>query len=425
MTESDEDEIKFRKRALETASRPVSLDEAFQVISPYNWLTLLIVLLIIASFVIWLFWGTLFIRVSGKGILMSVSADIISIQAPTTPGTISEISVKPGQMVDKNTPLIHFNNPLLNQLNLKRVYLRQLREVQNELIEEGSKEITLIETNVAEQVGKSQLSLNVAREKLNQLRILIGLKEKALSKGIIDLPNVTATRVEYFGYEQEISAREAELIAVKEKFIELKEAWKEKERNLALLIYKEKYAFGLLKRQWEASNVVMSPVSGVISEIRVKAGDYVSPGQILISVIPANQDLYALVFIPAIKGKLLKVGMDAQVVPTFVNKLEYGSIKGKVDSFSLFPVTQQNVLSMVKSSELSAFFGTSQPMLSVRIRLEKNPQTTSGYEWTSSNGPDLQFTQGSLVDTSINVEKIRPIGFLIRNIKHIIKENGQ
>lgn len=376
MTHKNDEEIHFRKKALEYASRPVPLDDALRVISLRSWIALIVLLLIILIFIIWLITGSIFIRVSGKGVLISLTGNIVGVQSPLQAGLIKTIHVQPGQAVKKNEVLISFNNDLLSQLRLKKIYLDQLKTQQKKLVTQANEVITAIQQLQSQQTEKSQKSLAVAQEKLQQLQILVGFT--------------------------------------------LRDQWRERERTLALQIYKEEYEYGLLKKRWEESYAVLSPMDGMVSEIRAKEGDYVTPGKVLLNVIPANQQLYALVFVPATKGKLLKKGMTAQIQPTFVNKLEYGAIEGKITDYSLFPITQENIFSTVKNKELLTFFGATQPMISVKITLKKNKSTVSGYEWTTSSGPELKLTQGSLVEATINIERKRPIELLIGGIKNAI-----
>lgn len=405
--------ISFRKDALQHVSRPVLIDDALQVISPKNWLLLTAIFFVIGMFLAWLIWGKLFIKVTGKGMLMSATGDMITVNAPQHEGVVQTIHVKTGDYVKKNTVLMSMDNDLISQLKLQNIYLNKLKEQQKELLTRADLVVTNLESSQREQINKINDSLSAAQEKLKQLQLMLTLKEKGFKKGILDLPNITETRIEYYKLLQEIGTHEAELIAMRANMVELRDKWRDRESDLARIIFKEEYEAHLLQTRWQQTHDIISPTNGIVAEIRVQEGYYSKPGDVLLSIIPANQDLYALAFVPAEKGKLVKSGMTAQITPTIINKLEYGAIKGRVESSSLLPITSENMMTMLNNQELVKSFISKEPLMSVKILLDKNPLTTSGYQWTSHNGPKLKLTQGTLVDISINVETKHPIDLLI------------
>ncbi|STX28594.1 hemolysin D [Legionella beliardensis] len=405
--------IVFRKKALEQVNRPALTEDVFQAITPRYWLLIIILFLIITAFVIWLIRGTLFIKVEGKGVLMTVNKDVITVQAPEEEGTITDIYIKPGDHVNKNTLLAKYNNKVAIELEISQRFLKKLKLEQQSLKKRSTEVVANLEKNQNEQIVKINASLDAAREKLKQLQIMLSLKEKALKKGILDLPNVTETRVEYYRLLQEIHSHEADLVSMKANLVELRDKWLERERELTLSVLKAEEHVDLLTQKLRQSQFITSPVSGVVAEVRVKQGDYTKAGAALLSIIPADQNLYALVFVPAKKGKLLKPGMAAQITPTTINKMEYGTIKGKIQSISLLPVTQESMQAVLKNQQLVSSFIGKDPLLSVKIIMNRDAKTPSGYQWTSRLGPNTQLTQGTLVDVMINIETKRPIELLV------------
>lgn len=403
----------YRKQALEHISKPAALDDALRVVWLRHWVSLAIIFLFLAAFFVWLIWGKIFIRVNGKGLLLSVASSIVTVQASEQGGIVKKILVKPGDHVHRKMALIRMDSDLSLQLKLQKTYLSQLKEQQADLAQRAKKVIADLEIDQTQQVLKINQSLQAAQEKLKQLDTMLGLKEKALKKGIIDLPNVTETRIEYYKLLQEIRSHEAGLIAMKANMIDLRDKWRERQRDLSLTVHKAEYDYNLLLKRWQEASTIFSPGDGVIAEIRVKEEDLTKAGEPLLTIVPANNDLYAIVFVPAIKGKLIKIGMPAQIAPTIINKLEYGTIKGTVESISLLPVTQESMMSLLRNQQLVTFFSVSMPLMTVKIKLERSNKTASGYAWTSSSGPDLHLTQGTVVETMISVESKRPIDLLL------------
>ncbi|KTD63902.1 NHLP bacteriocin system secretion protein [Legionella spiritensis] len=422
MKNNKEEPVKFRKKALEHLNKPTSMDDTLQVITLKNWLLLLVLVLIICGCITWLFLGTLFIKTSGKGVLMSVVGDIETVQAAENSGFIEKIVVYTGQTIKKNTVLATIKSDLETQLEIQGNYLKKLKYEQNILSERAEFMVKDLREKQEEQIEKIHASLRAAKEKLKQLAVLTKLKENAMKKGIIDLPNVTETRIEYFKLLQEINSHEAELISMKSNLVELQDKWQERQKELALIIYKEEHNYQLIKRRWLHTNLIKSPLAGTIAEIRVKAGDYIQPGQPILTIIPADQNLYALIFVPAGKGKLIKPGMKVQIAPTMVNKFEFGTIKGRVETVSSLPVTPQMMMTLLKNKQIVNTFLPSEPQLAVKVSLQKNSGSHSGYQWTTSQGPPLQLTQGTLVDAMFNVEEKKPIDILINLTNRVINK---
>jgi HlyD family secretion protein len=411
--DSEKKEIIFRKKALEQISRPVAIDDVLQVLTTKNWILLLVVFLLTLIFVAWLFKGQLFISVEGRGILMSSDGDIITVQAPAQTGTIDTIYVKPGEQVSKGSKLFIIKSDITIQLQSAKKYLATLKKEQLNLAVKAKEIISDLEKNQNDQVSKINQSKQAALEKLKQLQIMQTLKESALKKGIIDLPNVTLTRIEYYNLLQEIGSHEANLISMKANMIDLREKWRERERDFGLTVLKQTFEVEQLQQQLNESSLITSPITGTVGEVRAMPGDRTRPGDIIISIIPSQSQLYALLLVQAKRGKLIKPGMKTLLNPDIFNKLEYGSIKGEVVSITSLPVSSDFLVSLLKNKELVASFVSDGPLLALRIKLNKNNKTKTGYEWTSNNGPDFQLTQGTLISGNVNVESKHPIDLLV------------
>jgi len=57
------------------------------------------------------------------------------------------------------------------------------------------------------------------------------------------------------------------------------------------------------------------------------------------------------------------------------------------------------------------------PLLRVDVALAEDPETPSGYRWSSSTGPPLQITSGTLASGSVIVRESRPIDLVIPKIR--------
>lgn len=406
--------VKFRKQALEYVSEPAKLDDSLEVISPKGWILLIISVLIISGCMCWLFFGSIESQINGTGILLSSTASIVNVSGTGENGTVEDIHVNVGQEVKQNTLLVTLSNDLLvKQINEKKTYLNKLLQEKQNLIERETiataQEKELLEGNV----NKLQESLNEANSKLQQLQKLMEIKEAAYKKGIVIIDAVTDAKVNYYNLLQEIRSHEAALIQTKATIYQFVDTWKERQREMDDNINKTKEELAELENTWQYAHYIYSPVAGTISEIQVKKYDMVTKGQILINIVPNNQKLYALAFVTAEKGKNIQTGMQAQVNPTQLKKLEFGSIEGSVVSVSDFPVSENYITAILNNPALTQSFLANGPVFAIKIQLDKNQNTVSGYKWTTSNGPNSHLTQGSMIAVTITAKKIRPITLFI------------
>lgn len=89
----------FRREALEKLRSPEQLDTLFAPTTPVAWITLLVILLLVASVLIWSIFGVITTKVSGTGLIVDAngSANIYS----TTSGRLKELRVKVGERVSR------------------------------------------------------------------------------------------------------------------------------------------------------------------------------------------------------------------------------------------------------------------------------------------------------------------------------------
>lgn len=180
-----------------------------------------------------------------------------------------------------------------------------------------------------------------------------------------------------------------------------------------------------LEQQIADSNRIESPQAGCILEITANTGQVVNPGTRLGTIQVANIDdtedtldnivIETSVFYFTISdGKQIQPGMVVFVTPSPVKRERFGSIIGEVVSVSPFPITREGAASVIGNPELaSQLIGQDGSKLEVVAQLKHDPSTFSGYQWSSSDGPDVQLTLGTTATAHVSVEERAPITFLL------------
>ena len=171
-----------------------------------------------------------------------------------------------------------------------------------------------------------------------------------------------------------------------------------------------------LEAQYERAIEVTAPYTGRVLEVVVNAGDLVGPGASLARLDREGRDvqsLEAVLYVPAQDGKRLRPGMPVQLAPTTFKREEFGTVRARVTSVSDFPATQEGMMRTLANANLvQALSGGAAPY-EVYASLELDPDTPTGYAWSSSSGPDATLQSGTVAAATVAVEQQRPLALVI------------
>src|SRR6185295_11086694 len=96
----------------------------------------------------------------------------------------------------------------------------------------------------------------------------------------------------------------------------------------------------------------------------------------VIAIESEGSKLEALIYIPAERGKNVKLGMPVRIEPSTVKREEFGTMVATVS-------------------------------------LEQDPENVSGYRWAVGKGPPVRLTSGTLTRAEITTRRQRPIDLVV------------
>ncbi len=409
----------FRQSALEKLSSPEQLDLLLQVTSPRGWLALVPLCSLVIVGVVWSIIGRIPTKVAGQGIL--VSADNLMEVTASSGGTLLEVNVHVGDEVHEGQVVARIAQPdllqeqELKELQAQRSILERIDELSETLelksIEQDRAAINeMIATNEKRRATLEEISRKyrdlVARHVATEQQALLAEQTvdgvvREISEGRVRLRN--------------LAAREAQVRQAQEK--------EKLQRGLRLSDLTRKISG--LEERLERTSKVVCPFHGRVAELRIsRRNTEVKPGSPLFLVVPggeAEDELEATLYVAAGEGKNIRPGMSVELSPSTVRREEFGSMLGKVESIAELPTTEQAMMAHFNDPTLvKTFLQTSGIPLEIRVRLERNPATPSGYQWTSSQGPPTRVSRGTLCNATIVVEEQRPIVLLLP----VLKKNG-
>jgi hypothetical protein len=163
---------------------------------------------------------------------------------------------------------------------------------------------------------------------------------------------------------------------------------------------------------------IVSPYTGRVLELKAVEGGLVERDTPLLSLESTDADsLEAVVYIPAAEGSGIRPGMDVMLAPATVKQEAQGFLLGQVTTVSSFPASRRGMLRVLGSEELVEALGAEGAVIEVRVLLRRDPQTASGYAWSSGRGPSVQLHSGTFCTAWVELSVQRPLSLLLPELR--------
>jgi len=411
----------FRQQALNEQHNN-NLKDPIKLIAFKSWFFLAGLGTLLFAFIIWSLWGKIPVRAEGIGILLAREGSIYTASAPAEPAKINDITVSLGQQVSAGTVVAHLDRPDLTQaIKIDTLYLNKLYDELATLEERSIKEIafnTQQLDNEKEILDKKTKLQQINRTKLNEL---LKVFHDGYAKGWVTKQNLTEVEREYHQAQIEIEDYKQQIIRNETQQEEFSIAWQDKIRELKSQIKVAENKLENLQAKLDVSKSITSPVDGTVTSIHSSIGDVVGSGSPIVSIAKTAEGMDAVVYVPARTGKSVRDGMRALIAPTTVNKDEFGSILGEVSMVSAYPTSESSMMATLQNRELVAqFLKDAVTPIQVRVHLKPSSENYSKLTWSSSKGPDLNVTPGTLVTAQVTIKEQAPITLFIPTLKKLI-----
>jgi len=163
----------------------------------------------------------------------------------------------------------------------------------------------------------------------------------------------------------------------------------------------------------QSIDAIVSPYAGQVLAVMASKGDFMSQGTAILTLGPPGEQLELVLYVPFVEGEQVQPGMPVQISPLTTKKEEYGFLLGKVHSVANFPSTAEGMRYILGTDELVQLFLANGAPIQIRVSLEADESTASGYAWSSSSGPAFQLTSGTLCSARIIISQQRPISLML------------
>jgi HlyD family secretion protein len=406
----------FRKVALERLSSPEQLDQLLQVTRPTGWLALGAFGALIGAAFAWGCFGSIPTEASGDGMLIRSGG--VSAVVATASGQVEALTVTTGQLVERGQVVARMRqDPLLRQIkdaslkeaDLQRTFAEQLKSA-DEQKQLRRRDIDQERTKLEHNIAALQKDVELTGER-------VAAQEGLLRDGLITRQTLLASKQELNTKRDQLASQRLEWSGLELKRLEADQqldqqltARRGEIRDLELQLRE-------LDAKLREDSAVVSPFAGRVVELMVDRGDVVTPGTPLVNVEMLSRELMAVLFVPASAGKRVQPGMTVRISPSTVKKEEFGSMLGRVVRAAPFPSTARGMQRLLGNEALVAKLMTEGPPLQVDVALIRDPATPTGYKWSSSHGPNLKLSSGTLAAGSVVIKQEHPIGLLLPNLR--------
>jgi len=392
---------------------PEQLDALLTLTGPLGWLALATIGVLVGAFVLWTVVGRIPLRAQGMGVVIrgdSVVFDVTSSAA----GIVVALFVEPGQHVEPGAPIAEVEYPAQEaKLESQRDLLARLEAQYAQQQVFAAEDIAKQRSNTRKQVVSLRKNIESSEQLLEFLKSLYDTQKRELAQGYIakqqvesTLNNVHETQSKLRSYIVQIRSLELQ----QKQFENQKQVSLE---NLHHQIISTRGEVSSMEAQLAVDKVLRSPLEGTVSQVSVNPGERIGSGQQLAVVEQAGEGLHVVAYFKNSDGKKVTPGMQAQVSPLFVERDIWGTVNATVESVSSLPQTREGLLKRLGNEALVEQLMEEGAPIEGFVRLTPDQHTASGLSWTSSSGPPVAVTPGTLSAVSVEVREERPINLLL------------
>ncbi|MBC7010427.1 HlyD family efflux transporter periplasmic adaptor subunit [Pseudoalteromonas sp. BZK2] len=392
----------FRKEVLEHKRH--RLEGTVSIIQPpiFKRLTVLILAIVIVSFV-FLSLGQYTRKERVIGVI-EPDAGILRIEASQS-GLISEVLVSEGQFVKAGATLVkiasakhssqklELNQALLNQyqfqlssleLQIKQQQAQDILDLEQLRLQKKSLEQSLSELDRQSTIFKERLALN--KQMVEQVGTLKGT-------GFISELELQKQKDTLLSLQQQASSIKSERVSLasqlKQHEKQIKQRPLQQYSHIAQLeSQKADLQMRLSSIEQQRLGELRAPKSGIVSGLTAKVGKTVSTGQMLMSVLPENSDMQAIVYVPTSAFGFVDVGQNVRIRYHSFPYEKFGVYDGTITEISSSVILPEEVDSQTILTEPA-----------YRVVITLNDQAIQAY------GKATPLRVGMNLDADIVIEK--------------------
>lgn len=406
----------FRKVALERLSSPEQLDQLMQVTNPRGWLALGAFGAMLVAALTWAVLGSIPTDATGEGILLRQGG--VSNLVAAEPGQVEELLVSVGDVIEKGQVVARVRQEeLLRQIQDARAKVADVRGEYGDLLRYAGEQERLRDRDLAQQRANLEQSVRALQKEVELASERVEAERELLKDGLVTKQTFLASEQRLNEAQDRLAGVRLELNGLELKRLEARQQMDQQLETRQAAIRDLELELREREARLAETARVISPHDGRVLEVLVDRGDVVSPGTPILNLEVVSRELVAVLFVPASYGKRVRPGMRVRISPGTVKREEYGSMIGRVTWAAEFPSTSQGMMRVLGNEALVERLMEEGPPIQVNVALERDASTPTGYRWSSSTGPNVEISSGTLASGSVTIREERPIHLVIPKVR--------
>ena len=416
----------FRKVALDRLSSPEQLDQIMRVTSPMSWAALAACAVLVAMATLWSVFGTIPTKVMGQGILVEKGAlfDVVSLGD----GQILDIFVDVDDKVEAEQVVARISQPdIEHQLEEAQRALDHALE-ERAFVEKLGSDIHTSRSKYINQQRKTLLdSIKLAETRLDDLHERVEQHKALLEQGIVARKTYLDAKAEYNQVLQEVLKYREQLTALPTSRFEATSEQRKEQIDVERRIIHAEGEVDTLKDRLDLASRVISPKAGRVNERFKAPGSFMRTGEAILNLETYSPDdnFYVSAYFAPDQGKRIHKGMTMLVATAVAKREEYGVLIAEVVNVSAFPASPRGMMLRLKNEKLVEMLSQNGPPIKVRARLLKDPDSYSGFKWSSGQGAPVKIQSGTMCQAEVVVEEQKPISLIIPYLKKTVLGIGE
>ncbi len=409
------------------------LDHVMYVVPSRTWLALVTIGLLLAAAVAWGFLGNVQTKIPGQGMLIrsGVLFHIVGVSS----GQILDVTVTEGQVIRRGTVVARLAQPDIEaELREARSLLTKLNEERMFLEAEQEKKVDLAYIYIDKQRATLEESIRLGSELVKELGELVRYYEQLRSAGTVSRLDLEKWKSEHRQAQLRLLQDQQELAGLDLTRHQTDTQMEQQLLDLTKIRVPVEERVVSLEERLRTFSEVRSLHSGVIVEIHRNPGDRLQEGDSVATIEMSpwegiaeaeDADLFrakagkplVVAFVPPFQGMELRPGMAVHVIPETLSEDEYGVILGEVQTVSRYPASPKGMMRVLDNQELVETLTRGGAPIMVTVSLREDPETPSGYRWSSGVGPPTTIESGTQCIIRVIARSQTPIELIIPYLK--------
>jgi len=406
----------FRKVSLARLASPEQLDQILRVTAPKDWVALAAVFMLLGVAVAWGYEGSIPTRATGQGVIVR-SGGVLNVVSPAS-GILFAVNVKVRDKIKRNQVIATVEQPeILDKLKASEQQLEQLRSERDRAVRARTEGSQLDMAALDEQKTSTEQEIEALTQQSKLAADRIPIQEDLLAKGLITGQDVIAARQRVLELQGRIRTDQARLKQIAAQRYSANAQPKQTEAEMQSRISDLERNIVVQQHGLKLASSVVSPYGGEVIELKADTGAAVAAGSAILSIQREVDELEALVYLPSDKAKAAELGQEAQISPSTVKREEYGYIRAKVVYVADYPATPAALMRNFQNESLVRALTAQGPVTELRVVLEADPSTPSGFKWSSSAGPAITLSSGTICSVEVVTREQKPYTLVLPFIK--------